>query len=299
MIIYWCRNKFKKTHQVKVIENNYKVKQNLTPTNMSSVSNLNVSCGIEEFISDYKSQNYSFLSEDSDIINDIKIDNNNSYLRCEQSFNNEFNIFDESKEFKLNFENFKSLDMENKAKFIGNMFEKKNDFLYQNISYIVNLCKNDNRIYSLFIEKITFYIMDIIKSQKNLEIINKLFEILSFEDKTNLIYKILKKTNELLIDERGYKILLLLISFQKMQINNIILYFILQNFIFYCGNPFSSEVIKALYGIGEIYICTELNSQLVKNINEISKLSYGINIIIEAQKHFNIDLLNIINYYFY
>lgn len=290
MIIYWCRNKFKKTHQVKVIENNYKVKQNLTPTNMSSVSNLNVSCGIEEFISDYKSQNYSFLSEDSDIINDIKIDNNNSYLRCEQSFNNEFNIFDESKEFKLNFENFKSLDMENKAKFIGNMFEKKNDFLYQNISYIVNLCKNDNRIYSLFIEKITFYIMDIIKSQKNLEIINKLFEILSFEDKTNLIYKILKKTNELLIDERGYKILLLLISFQKMQINNIILYFILQNFIFYCGNPFSSEVIKALYGIGEIYICTELNSQLVKNINEISKLSYGMNIIVEAQKHFHRDL---------
>ena len=290
MIIYWCRNKFKKTHQVKVIENNYKVKQNLTPTNMSSVSNLNVSCGIEEFISDYKSQNYSFLSEDSDIINDIKIDNNNSYLRCEQSFNNEFNIFDESKEFKLNFENFKSLDMENKAKFIGNMFEKKNDFLYQNISYIVNLCKNDNRIYSLFIEKITFYIMDIIKSQKNLEIINKLFEILSFEDKTNLIYKILKKTNELLIDERGYKILLLLISFQKMQINNIILYFILQNFIFYCGNPFSSEVIKALYGIGEIYICTELNSQLVTNINEISKLSYGMNIIVEAQKHFHRDL---------
>ena len=49
--------------------------------------------------------------------------------------------------------------------------------------------------------------MDIIKSQKNLEIINKLFEILSFEDKTNLIYKILKKTNELLIDERGYKII--------------------------------------------------------------------------------------------
>ena len=290
MIIYWCRNKFKKTHQVKVIENNYKIKQNITPTNMYSVSNLNVSCGIEEFISDYKSQNYSFLSEDSDIINDIKIDNNNSYLRCEQSFNNEFNIFDESKEFKLNFENFKSLDMENKAKFIGNMFEKKNDFLYQNISYIVNLCKNDNRIYSLFIEKITFYIMDIIKSQKNLEIINKLFEILSFEDKTNLIYKILKKTNELLIDERGYKILLLLISFQKMQINNIILYFILQNFIFYCGNPFSSEVIKALYGIGEIYICTELNSQLVKNINEISKLSYGMNIIVEAQKHFHRDL---------
>ena len=290
MIIYWCRNKFKKTHQVKVIENNYKVKQNLTPTNMSSVSNLNVSCGIEEFISDYKSQNYSFLSEDSDIINDIKIDNNNSYLRCEQSFNYEFNLFDESKEFKLNFENFKSLDMENKAKFIGNMFKKKNECLYQNILHIVNLCKNDNRIYSLFIEKITFYIMDIIKSQKNLEMINKIFEILSFEDKTNLIYKILKKTNELLIDGRGYKILLLLISFQKMQINNIILYFILQKFIFYCGNPFSSEVIKALYGIGEIYICTELNSQLFKNINEISKLSYGMNIIVEAQKHFHRDL---------
>ena len=107
MIIYWCRNKSKKTHQVKVIENNYKLKQNLTPTNISSVSNLNVSNEIEEFISDYKSQNYSFLSEDSDIINDIKIDNNNSYLRCEQSFNYEFNLFDESKEFKLNFENFK------------------------------------------------------------------------------------------------------------------------------------------------------------------------------------------------
>ena len=163
--------------------------------------------------------------------------------------------------------------------------KKKKGNLYKNILSLINLCRNDNFIFNLIFKKISFSIIDIMKSKENLEIIVKLFEIISYEEKLKLIYSIVKKTNELLLDKRGYKILILLISLQKIKIINIILYFILQNFILYCGNPFSSEVIKALYELGEKYISSQLNTQLIQNVNIISKLAYGINIIIIAKKY--------------
>ena len=298
MIIYWCKNKSKKSLQVKLIENYSKNIQNLSPTNYTSNSNLDLSSEIEEYIQDNKSENYSFLSNDSDLMNHININNNDycfhyqsSFLNSENNINSNSNLNLNEYYLKFNSQNFSNLNIEIQKQIIINLFEKKKENLFENIVSLINLCKDNHIIFNIIYEKIKFYVIDIMKSKENLEILRKLLEIISFEDKINLIYSIVKKSNELLLDKRGYKILLFLISFQKINIINIILYFILQKFILYCGNPFSSEVIKALYGLGEKFISSQLNIQLIENLNEISKLSYGMNIIIEAKKYINIEIL--------
>ena len=298
MIIYWCKNKSKKSLQVKLIENYSKNIQNLSPTNYTSNSNLDLSSEIEEYIPDNKSENYSFLSNDSDLMNHININNNDycfhyqsSFLNSENNINSNSNLNLNEYYLKFNSQNFSNLNIEIQKQIIINLFEKKKENLFENIVSLINLCKDNHIIFNIIYEKIKFYVIDIMKSKENLEILRKLLEIISVEDKINLIYSIVKKSNELLLDKRGYKILLFLISFQKINIINIILYFILQKFILYCGNPFSSEVIKALYGLGEKFISSQLNIQLIENLNEISKLSYGMNIIIEAKKYINVEIL--------
>ena len=298
MIIYWCKNKSKKSLQVKLIENYSKNIQNLSPTNYTSNSNLDLSSEIEEYIPDNKSENYSFLSNDSDLMNHININNNDycfhyqsSFLNSENNINSNSNLNLNEYYLKFNSQNFSNLNIEIQKQIIINLFEKKKENLFENIVSLINLCKDNHIIFNIIYEKIKFYVIDIMKSKENLEILRQLLEIISVEDKINLIYSIVKKSNELLLDKRGYKILLFLISFQKINIINIILYFILQKFILYCGNPFSSEVIKALYGLGEKFISSQLNIQLIENLNEISKLSYGMNIIIEAKKYINIEIL--------
>lgn len=298
MIIYWCKNKSKKSLQVKLIENYSKNIQNLSPTNYTSNSNLDLSSEIEEYIPDNKSENYSFLSNDSDLMNHININNNDycfhyqsSFLNSENNINSNSNLNLNEYYLKFNSQNFSNLNIEIQKQIIINLLEKKKENLFENIVSLINLCKDNHIIFNIIYEKIKFYVIDIMKSKENLEILRKLLEIISVEDKINLIYSIVKKSNELLLDKRGYKILLFLISFQKINIINIILYFILQKFILYCGNPFSSEVIKALYGLGEKFISSQLNIQLIENLNEISKLSYGMNIIIEAKKYINIEIL--------
>ena len=288
MIIYWCKNKSKKRNEIKQIKTLPKyINSNYTPMN-NSISNIDLISEFNELNSNNKTINYSFLSEEPEFIKNIS-NNENRYLHSEKSslFFKEYPLYYHPNEtiVQFTYENFQSLNHEDKIKLINEIFKNKKDNLYKNILSLINLCRNDNFIFNLIFKKISFSIIDIMKSKENLEIIVKLFEIISYEEKLKLIYSIVKKTNELLLDKRGYKILILLISLQKIKIINIILYFILQNFILYCGNPFSSEVIKALYELGEKYISSQLNTQLIKNVNEISKLTYGINIIIIAKKY--------------
>ena len=241
MIIYWCKNKSKKSLQVKLIENYSKNIQNLSPTNYTSNSNLDLSSEIEEYISDNKSENYSFLSNYSDLMNHININNNDycfhyqsSFLNSENNINSNSNLNLNEYYLKFNSQNFSNLNIEIQKQIIINLFEKKKENLFENIVSLINLCKDNHIIFNIIYEKIKFYVIDIMKSKENLEILRKLLEIISVEDKINLIYSIVKKSNELLLDKRGYKILLFLISFQKINIINIILYFILQKFILYC-----------------------------------------------------------------
>ena len=85
MIIYWCKNKSKKNRPVKLKENNSKIVQNLSPTNYTSISNLDLSSEIEEYIPDNKIQNYSFLSDDSDLIENMIYKNEDYCLNCQSS----------------------------------------------------------------------------------------------------------------------------------------------------------------------------------------------------------------------
>ena len=284
MIVYWWRNQAKKSNTIN--QNQVKFK---SMTEMRSIylqnfespnKHLTLSIDDRSLIRNQE-QEESFLSEDSFFI-DEKKNNNESITKN----NNSFNIFSSIISFTK--KNFKELSFDIKSKFINRIFEQN---LYKNILKIISLCENDEKLIDIIVKKISSNINQFIKSEYNLLIFTKLFEHISLKNKSKIINKILKKTNEHILDEKGYKIILLLISFNKITIINIILYFILQKFIVYCNNPFSSQVIIALYASGAGYPSKQLNEKLIQNFNEISKFYYGMKIINEAKKY------NDINYY--
>ena len=270
MIIYWWKNLAKKSSQKDQRPTKFKSMNEMTYVSPFSLQdfqplNQNLSLSIEDnFLLINKSE--SFLSENSFLIEE----------------NNDLTI--KNKKNLISKDNFKELDYNEKKELICNIFQEEKDLLL-NILSIINLCKTDEELFNLIFQKINSNIIRFVKDEENLVLFNKLFEVISFEKKSNLINKILKRTNELILDEKGHKLVLLLISFNEIRIINIILYFILQKFKFYCSNPFSSQIIIALYEKGVEYISKQLNVELIQNLNEISKFSYGKQIINEAKKY--------------
>ena len=284
MIVYWWRNQAKKSNTIN--QNQVKFK---SMTEMRSIylqnfecpnKHLNLSIGDRSLIRNQE-QGESFLSEDSFFIDEKK--NNNEKITISHSSSDNFSsiIF-------FSKQNFNDLSFDKKSKLINKIFEQN---IYKNILKIISFCENEEKLFDIIVQKISSNINQFIKSEYNLLIFTKLFEHISLKNKSKIINKILKKTNEHILDEKGYKIILLLISFNKITIINIILYFILQKFIVYCNNPFSSQVIIALYASGAGYPSKQLNEKLIQNFNEISKFYYGMKIINEAKKY------NDINYY--
>ena len=284
MIIFWWKNQAKKSNQMKTNQVKFKSMTEMRSVSLQNfelpIKNLTLSFGERSFIRNQENEE-SFLSEDSFFIDE----ENNKNGNINQN-NNSFNIFSSIISFTK--KNFKELSFDIKSKFINRIFEQN---LYKNILKIISLCENDEKLIDIIVKKISSNINQFIKSEYNLLIFTKLFEHISLKNKSKIINKILKKTNEHILDEKGYKIILLLISFNKITIINIILYFILQKFIVYCNNPFSSQVIIALYASGAGYPSKQLNEKLIQNFNEISKFYYGMKIINEAKKY------NDINYY--
>lgn len=279
MIVYWWKNLAKKSNQKN--ENLPKFKSMNEMTYVSPIfpendnfQNKNLSLPLEDnILSNKNDEESSFLSEDSFFIDDENDKNEDNFIRKEKNSN-----FPQ--------DNFKNLDYYEKKQLISNIFEQK-DNLFLNILSLFNLCERDEDLFNFILEKINSNILlEFLKSKENILIFNKLFQRISSENKSYLINKILKKTNELIPDESGHRIILLLISFNEIRIINVVLYFILQKFLFYCNNPFSSKIIIALYSTGAKYISNQLNEELIQNLNEISQLSYGISIINEAKKHF-------------
>jgi len=284
MIVYWWRNQAKKSNTINQNQVKYK-----SMTEMRSIylqnfespnKHLNLSIGDRSLIRNQE-QEESFLSEDSFFIDEKK--NNNEKITISHSSSDNFSsiIF-------FSKQNFNDLSFDKKSKLINKIFEQN---IYKNILKIISFCENEEKLFDIIVQKISSNINQFIKSEYNLLIFTKLFEHISLKNKSKIINKILKKTNEHILDEKGYKIILLLISFNKITIINIILYFILQKFIVYCNNPFSSQVIIALYASGAGYPSKQLNEKLIQNFNEISKFYYGMKIINEAKKY------NDINYY--
>jgi hypothetical protein len=284
MIVYWWRNQAKKSNTIN--QNQVKFK---SMTEMRSIylqnfespnKHLTLSIDDRSLIRNQE-QEESFLSEDSFFIDEKK--NNNEKITISHSSSDNFSsiIF-------FSKQNFNDLSFDKKSKLINKIFEQN---IYKNILKIISFCENEEKLFDIIVQKISSNINQFIKSEYNLLIFTKLFEHISLKNKSKIINKILKKTNEHILDEKGYKIILLLISFNKITIINIILYFILQKFIVYCNNPFSSQVIIALYASGAGYPSKQLNEKLIQNFNEISKFYYGMKIINEAKKY------NDINYY--
>jgi len=284
MIVYWWRNQAKKSNTIN--QNQVKFK---SMTEMRSIylqnfespnKHLTLSIDDRSLIRNQE-QEESFLSEDSFFIDEKK--NNNESITINHSSSDNFSsiIF-------FSKQNFNDLSFDKKSKLINKIFEQN---IYKNILKIISFCENEEKLFDIIVQKISSNINQFIKSEYNLLIFTKLFEHISLKNKSKIINKILKKTNEHILDEKGYKIILLLISFNKITIINIILYFILQKFIVYCNNPFSSQVIIALYASGAGYPSKQLNEKLIQNFNEISKFYYGMKIINEAKKY------NDINYY--
>ncbi len=270
MIIYWWKNLAKKSSQKAQRPTKFKSMNEMTYVSPFSLQdfqplNQNLSLSIEDnFLLNNKSE--SFLSENSFLIEE----------------NNDLTI--KNKKNLISKDNFKELDYNEKKELICNIFQDEKDLLL-NILSIINLCKTDEELFNLIFQKINSNIIRFVKDEENLVLFNKLFEVISSDKKSDLINKILKRTNEFILDEKGHKIVLLLISFNEIRIINIILYFILQKFKFYCSNPFSSQIIIALYEKGLEYISKQLNVELIQNLNEISKFSYGKQIINEAKKY--------------
>ncbi len=270
MIIYWWKNLAKKSSQKDQRPTKFKSMNEMTYVSPFSLQdfqplNQNLSLSIEDnFLLNNKSE--SFLSENSFLIEE----------------NNDLTI--KNKKNLISKDNFKELDYNEKKELICNIFQDEKDLLL-NILSIINLCKTDEELFNLIFQKINSNIIRFVKDEENLVLFNKLFEVISSDKKSDLINKILKRTNEFILDEKGHKIVLLLISFNEIRIINIILYFILQKFKFYCSNPFSSQIIIALYEKGLEYISKQLNVELIQNLNEISKFSYGKQIINEAKKY--------------
>ena len=283
MIVYWWRNQAKKSNTIN--QNQVKFK---SMTEMRSIylqnfespnKHLTLSIDDRSLIRNQE-QEESFLLEDSFFIDEKK--NNNEKITISHSSSDNFSsiIF-------FSKQNFNDLSFDKKSKLINKIFEQN---IYKNILKIISFCENEEKLFDIIVQKISSNINQFIKSEYNLLIFTKLFEHISLKNKSKIINKILKKTNEHILDEKGYKIILLLISFNQITIINIILYFILQRFIFYCNNPFSSQVIIALYASGAGYTLKQLDEQLIQNFNEISKFHYGMRIINEAQKHNGIKL---------
>jgi hypothetical protein len=270
MIIYWWKNLAKKSSQKDQRPTKFKSMNEMTYVSPFSLQdfqplNQNLSLSIEDnFLLNNKSE--SFLSENSFLIEE----------------NNDLTI--KNKKNLISKDNFKELDYNEKKELICNIFQDEKDLLL-NILSIINLCKTDEELFNLIFQKINSNIIRFVKDEENLVLFKKLFEVISSDKKSDLINKILKRTNEFILDEKGHKIVLLLISFNEIRIINIILYFILQKFKFYCSNPFSSQIIIALYEKGLEYISKQLNVELIQNLNEISKFSYGKQIINEAKKY--------------
>lgn len=199
MIIFWWKNQAKKSNQMKTNQVKFKSMTEMRSVSLQNfelpIKNLTLSFGERSFIRNQENEE-SFLSEDSFFIDE----ENNKNGNINQN-NNSFNIFSSIISFTK--KNFKELSFDIKSKFINRIFEQN---LYKNILKIISLCENDEKLIDIIVKKISSNINQFIKSEYNLLIFTKLFENISFKNKSKLINKILKKTNEHILDEKDIKL---------------------------------------------------------------------------------------------
>ncbi len=275
MIVSWCKNEKSDNLNQSINYFDYHIK---------SLLNNSISIDFNESY-DSKEENNSFLNDDSEFIVDIckEIDNqNSSETRSISNEENDIKFEIEKKEIEIN-QNQNFLYEQKIAQEINFCFSK-NQLYEKKIIQLVYLCQNRKFLHEFLFNNIITNIVNILNNNKNF--LENIFKFLTNEEINILINEILKHTQEIIINKNGYLSLLFLISLEKINITNSILYFILSNFIFYCTNTFSSIIICKILSLGTYYTINNLIPSIIENYNIISKYKNGIEIIKNAEKYF-------------
>ena len=281
MIVYWCKNNTQSTNKKNKIE---ETKTLIYPfPDLDTSLNKSNSFDFDE-LKDSSNQNYSFIEEDSSSVIDIfnEIENNNfsdtksistdeNKIRIENML---INVLSSNEDNKLN---EKQIFNEIENVFSGNISLNE-----QKIFNLFHLCKEKRNLKELLFQKVILNIVTLINNNKHFY--ENLFMIISEEEREILINEIIKNIPQLIINKNGYEVILFLISFRKVNIMNNIIYFISQNFVFYCLNDYSSEIICSILSTGMYFSINFLSEQIKKNFELICKNKNGIKIIEMAQK---------------
>jgi hypothetical protein len=272
MIVYWCKDK--KNSQNKFLQN----KKEDTKTIIYPYLDLDESSNSNSFdlnelnnSSNSIQNELSFFEENSfsEIYNENnEIENNN--LSDTRSFSNEEN----KERFENLIINMLSIPLNNENQFdekkiqieIENLFSGNYLINEQKILNLFNLCKENQYLKEFFFQKILFNLVNLLNNNKN--IYETFFMILSENQREIFINEIIKNTPLLIINENGHEVLLFLISFKNLNIINNIIYFISQNFIFYCLNDYSSKVIYELLSKGFLSLNYNIINQIKENFKE-------------------------------
>ena len=281
MIVYWCKNNTQSTNKKNKIE---ETKTLIYPfPDLDTSLNKSNSFDFDE-LNNSSNQNYSFIEEDSSSVIDIfnEIENNNfsdtksistdeNKIRIENML---INVLSSNEDNKLN---EKQIFNEIENVFSGNISLNE-----QKIFNLFHLCKEKQNLKELLFQKVILNIVTLINNNKHFY--ENLFMIISEEEREILINEIIKNIPQLIINKNGYEVILFLISFRKVNIMNNIIYFISQNFVFYCLNDYSSEIICSILSTGMYFSINFLSEQIKKNFELICKNKNGIKIIEMAQK---------------
>ena len=248
------------------------------------------------------SLNYSFNSLDSiELEDNNNLNHNNSFLN--EDFDSVFDICKEiesnncsdtrtisNEEININFENSQIEIFEIKIEKEINLCFLKKTINEIKLKQLFQICNKNNYLHKILLNNIISNIVEILKNNKN--IFQTLFNFLTENEKEDLLIEILKHTQELIINKNGYLVIQFIIFLHKINIINSILYFILQNFIFYCINDYSSEIICQLLSMGLFFSINCIIQKIKENYQIIIQYKNGVKIMKNAQKYFH-------NFYIY
>ena len=281
MIVYWCKNNTQSSNKTNKKE---ETKTLIYPfPDIDTSLNKSKSFDFDE-LNNSSNLNYSFIEEDSssviDIFNEIESNNFSDTKSISTDENKNrienmiINVLSLNEENKLN---EKQIINEIENIFSGNIALNE-----QKIFNLFHICKEKQYLKELLFQKIILNLVILINNNKHFY--EKLFMIISEEEREIIINEIIKNIPQLIINKNGYEVLLFLISFRKVNIMNNIIYFISQNFVFYCLNDYSSEIICSLLSTGMYFSINYLCEQININYELICKNKNGIKIIEIAQK---------------
>ena len=261
MIVYWCKNE----KESQKIENKTLFYPDSQLNNSSDESiELNES-------EDNSEQNQSFF-EDSDFIFDI----------CKEIENNNCSETRTTDDFKIENHKVNNVDFEKQVIQDINFYFSQSKIYENKIIELFYSCHENKLLYNLWLNNIFSHIVKILNG--NQYILEKLFILLSNEEKEDLINEIIKHTSELIINENGYLSLQFLISLERINIINSINYFILSNFIYYSINDYSSEIICNILSISTFFIKNSIVEKINQHYGTILNYPNGIKIIKTAKK---------------